>query len=624
MKNHKHKNNYRFPENTFHFFRELFLLSPRVGICFFIAVIGGVLLPFLNARLPRLVLEGLEESWALSLFLERLLFLVFLLALTGIVKSGAASYMETTADVMPDIYNLRIVKKRMAADYEVLENRSFHDEAYAAYHSLYRHHSEIGNGYAIWKEFLTAAVSMVLFGGILLTQSVVILILALLPALTAAFLQQKARAYDQKMRLSAESSNRKMEYTSRLSADPRAGKDIRLFHLSGWLLGILKKERKTSEGHVKRWENAYLAANCTDAFLNFLRDGCAYVFLILQIAAGNMAVSDFVWYMAAVANCQQACDQLLAIGERLGKLNVDYSRLRRFLDGWDGTAFAGCFSTGDSPTIKEAEIEFRHVSYTYPESSVPTLTDLNFTIHPGEKIALVGLNGAGKTTLVKLLCGLYHPTEGEILVNGHRIKDYDRETYYQMISAVFQNVKLLPLSIAQNVASAPEGTIDYDRVRKCLKLAGLWEKVDSLPLKEHTSLGRRVDPKAIDLSGGETQKLWMARAFYKEAPLLILDEPTAALDPLAEQEVYEKYKEMAAGRTSLFISHRLSSTCFCDRIFFMEKGKILEEGNHQALLKKGGAYAGLYHIQSQYYTKEEEPLCVSQTANAAESELSLC
>ena len=245
------------------------------------------------------------------------------------------------------------------------------------------------------------------------------------------------------------------------------------------------------------------------------------------------------------------------------------------MDSWDGTAFSGKRQLPDKGSsdekefsdkkktqgVQAAEIIFRHVSFVYPESQDDTLRDISFTIRPGEKIALVGLNGAGKTTLVKLLCGLYHPTEGEILINRRNVREYDRESYYGMISAVFQNVKLLPLSIAQNVASAPESGMnqagmDPERVRWCLK--------ESLLRKENTSLGRRVCAQAVDLSGGEMQKLWMARALYKEAPILVLDEPTAALDPLAEQEVYEKYREMSAGRTSVFISHRLSSTSFCE------------------------------------------------------------
>lgn len=629
----KKENRYSFSENTFYFFREMCVREPLAALGFLAAVLAGVLLPFLSAGLPRLVLKGLEEEWALPLFLDRLLFLAAALALAGILRTGSSVYMETRTCVILDIYNLHIMEKRLSVDYEVLENEGFHNEAYAAYDSLYRHHSEVGNGYAIWKDFLVAAFSTAIYGTILLTQSLGILILVLLPALTAAFLQKKARAYDKKMRQLAQDANRKMDYVARLTCDFKAGKDIRLFDLSGWLLGILKKERRVSEGYVKRWENAYLAANCVDSALNFVRDGCAYVFLIVRIVRGEMAVSDFVWYMAMVAGAQQACAQLLSVGERVGRLNLDYGRIRRFLDGWEGTVFSGKHKFPEEEEAERqqaAEITFRHVSFTYPKSPAVTLKDVSFTIRPGEKIALVGLNGAGKTTLVKLLCGLYHPTQGEILVNGKNVKEYDKEAYYRMLSAVFQNVKLLPLSIAQNVASAPESgmersnpdktgsdrsainkagaeqrRMDSDRVRQCLKLAGLWEKVESLPLRERTSLERRVCPQAVDLSGGEKQKLWMARAFYKEAPILVLDEPTAALDPLAEQEVYEKYREMSAGRTCVFISHRLSSTSFCDRIFFMEKGQITEVGSHSLLLERGGAYAGLYEIQSQYYRREE-------------------
>ncbi|MEZ3463812.1 MAG: ABC transporter ATP-binding protein/permease [Lachnospiraceae bacterium] len=624
----KREKKYCFLENMFCFFREMCVREPVAALCFVLAVASGVLLPYLSAGLPKLVLTGLENEWTLSLFLGRLLVLAAVTALVGIIRSGTGIYMETRTCTIPDLYNLQIMKKRLSVDYEVLENERFHNEAYAAYDAIYRHHSELRHGYTIWKDFLVAALSVALYGGILFTQSAGILILVVLPTLTASLLQKRARAYDKKMRHFAEAANRKMDYVARLTADLRAGKDIRIFDLSGWLLGILKKERKISEGYVKRWENAYLAANCVDSVLNFVRDGCAYVFLIVRIVRGEMAVSDFVWYMAMVAGAQQACSQLLALGERVGRLNLDYGRIRQFLDSWDGTAFSGKRQLPDKGSsdekefsdkkktqgVQAAEIIFRHVSFVYPESQDATLRDISFTIRPGEKIALVGLNGAGKTTLVKLLCGLYHPTEGEILINRRNVREYDRESYYGMISAVFQNVKLLPLSIAQNVASAPESGMnqagmDPERVRWCLKLAGLWEKVESLLRKENTSLGRRVCAQAVDLSGGEMQKLWMARALYKEAPILVLDEPTAALDPLAEQEVYEKYREMSAGRTSVFISHRLSSTSFCDRIFFMEKGQITEVGSHQALLERGGAYAELYQIQSQYYREEDAEIC---------------
>lgn len=409
-----------------------------------------------------------------------------------------------------------------------------------------------------------------------------------------------------------------MRYVEERGWDLQAGKDIRMYDLGGWLLGILKRERKTGETNVRLWENGYFAANLCDAFLCFVRDAGAYLYFILQIVRGSLPVSDFVWYISVVASCQQACSAFLENVELLGRLSFDYSRLRLFLESGEGDIFQGTGAgaersgkkvgtdSASSSRGKEAVgIELEHVSFTYPGSRVPTLKDLNLAIRPGEKIALVGLNGAGKSTLVKLLCGLYRPTSGTIRVGGRPLSSFGREEYFSMIAAVFQDVKLLPLTIAQNVASDNGEDIDRQRVRQCLSLAGLWEMVDGLPQKEDTPLGRGVLDDGIELSGGERQKVWMARAFYKEASILILDEPTAALDPLAEQEIYEKYVEMSEGRTSLFISHRLASTRFCDRIWLMENGRITEQGSYEELMEKNGAYARLFAVQGKYYRKEE-------------------
>ena len=225
----------------------------------------------------------------------------------------------------------------------------------------------------------------------------------------------------------------------------------------------------------------------------------------------------------------------------------------------------------------------------------------NLTIRPGEKIALVGLNGAGKSTLVKLLCGLYRPTSGTIRVGGRPLSSFGREEYFSMIAAVFQDVKLLPLTIAQNVASDNGEDIDRQRVRQCLSLAGLWEMVDGLPQKEDTPLGRGVLDDGIDLSGGERQKVWMARAFYKEAPILILDEPTAALDPIAENEIYTGFHEIIGNKTALFISHRLSACRFSKEILVFENGNVVQRGSHEELAEQEGLYRRMWQAQAQYY-----------------------
>ena len=609
---------YSFISNAAWHWREQFTREPKAAASVLLLSFVAICLPLLNARLPKLVLQGLEERWELRRFAAVLLLLVAVLAVANMLQAALKAYMRRMQGPFEDDFNLRLLKKRLRVDYEILESRQFNEDAHAVYDSLYRPHSVVRDGSMIWQQSLTAAGGLLLYGLILLRQSPLVPLLVLVPALLVFLLKRKAMRRDHELRPAADEAARKMRYVEERGWDLQAGKDIRMYDLGGWLLGILKRERKTGETNVRLWENSYFAANLCDAFLCFVRDAGAYLYFILQIVQGSLLVSDFVWYISVVASCQQACSAFLENVELLGRLSFDYSRLRLFLESGEGDIFQGTGAgakrsgkkvgtdSASSSRGKEAVgIELEHVSFTYPGSRVPTLKDLNLAIRPGEKIALVGLNGAGKSTLVKLLCGLYRPTSGTIRVGGRPLSSFGREEYFSMIAAVFQDVKLLPLTIAQNVASDNGEDIDRQRVRQCLSLAGLWEMVDGLPRKEDTPLGRGVLDDGIDLSGGERQKVWMARAFYKEASILILDEPTAALDPLAEQEIYEKYVEMSEGRTSLFISHRLASTRFCDRIWLMENGRITEQGSHEELMEKNGAYARLFAVQGKYYRKEE-------------------
>lgn len=609
---------YSFISNAAWHWREQFTREPKAAASVLLLSFVAICLPLLNARLPKLVLQGLEERWELMRFAAVLLLLVAVLAVANMLQAALKAYMRRMQGPFEDDFNLRLLKKRLRVDYELLESRKFNEDAHAVYDSLYRPHSVVRDSSMIWQQSLTAAGGLLLYGLILLRQSPLVPLLVLVPALLVFLLKRKAMRKDHELRPAADGAARKMRYVEERGWDLKAGKDIRMYGLGGWLLSILKRERETGETNVRRWENGYLAANLCDALLCFGRDAGAYLYFILQIVQGNLPVSDFVWYISVVSSCQQACSAFLENVELLGRLSFDYSRLRLFLESGEGDIFQGTSPEAErsgkrvgtdsaaSSRWKEAvSIELEHVSFTYPGSRVPTLKDLNLTIRPGEKIALVGLNGAGKSTLVKLLCGLYRPTSGTIRVGGRPISSFGKEEYFSMIAAVFQDVKLLPLTIAQNVASDNGEDIDRQRVRQCLSLAGLWEMVDGLPRKEDTPLGRGVLDDGIDLSGGERQKVWMARAFYKEAPILILDEPTAALDPLAEQEIYEKYVQMSEGKTSLFISHRLASTRFCDRIWLMENGRITEQGSHEELMEKNGAYARLFEVQGKYYRKEE-------------------
>lgn len=212
----------------------------------------------------------------------------------------------------------------------------------------------------------------------------------------------------------------------------------------------------------------------------------------------------------------------------------------------------------------------------------------------------VGLNGAGKTTLVKLICGFYDPTEGEVLLNGENIIKFNRRDYYRHFSAVFQEFSILPVSLSENIS---QSNIDFDieKIWHCVEKSGLKNKIESLPQKLDSRFGKGVFEDSIELSGGEIQSLMLARALYKEAPIIVLDEPTAALDAIAESKLYNKYNDMVCGRTAVYISHRLASTQFCDRIILLEDGEIVEEGTHSELIRKAGKYAEMFEIQGKYY-----------------------
>lgn len=247
------------------------------------------------------------------------------------------------------------------------------------------------------------------------------------------------------------------------------------------------------------------------------------------------------------------------------------------------------------------EIEFKDVSFKYPNTNNYIINHLNLKIDKKMKLAIVGLNGAGKTTIVKLLCGMFDIDEGEILINGKNIKNYNRKTLYAIFSIVFQDVNIFAFTIAENIALKEDSKIDYDKLNMAIDKAGLREKIDSLPLREKTMMLKNIDTAGIELSGGESQKLAIARAIYNDGNCLILDEPTSALDALAEAEIYEKFSQITSDKTTIFISHRLASTKFCDKIALFDKAGLKEFGTHEELMKLKGLYYEMFLVQGKYY-----------------------
>lgn len=390
---------------------------------------------------------------------------------------------------------------------------------------------------------------------------------------------------------------KRMNYVEKKSHSIELAKDIRIFGLEDWLRGIYDSVLHTYEALMLNREKTYLAASVADVFLSVARNGIAYVYLISMTITRGLDASEFLLYFTAISGFTAWITGILKECSTMHKECLDIGVVQEYLHYPEVFRFQG---GKPIPRAERYELKLEHVSFCYPGTQKKIFEDLNLTIHPGEKVAVVGLNGAGKTTLVKLLCGFYDPDEGRVLLNGEDIRSFNRQEYYGLLSAVYQEYSVVDMNIAQNVACCTDG-INEKKVYDCLEKAGLCAFVRQLPKGLETPVGRDVYLDGILLSGGQTQRLMLARALYKDGPILVLDEPTAALDPIAENDIYMKYNQMTAGKTSLFISHRLASTRFCDRILFLADGRIAEEGTHDSLLALGGEYAKLYEVQSRYY-----------------------
>lgn len=386
-------------------------------------------------------------------------------------------------------------------------------------------------------------------------------------------------------------------YSKEYLGENGAGKDIRLFN-----------QKPLIEAEMRKWyaEPPFITAkfkiNCKYDGINLgitsFLTGVVYFFVAMKVVSGAFGIGSLVQYAGLVNQFVDAFVLLICETSKM-VLNNDYME-----DVFEYLDMPRQMQSGHRPLEKvdpqHCEIELHHVTFRYPDTEVDVLKDVSLRLTPGKSTALVGMNGSGKTTLIKLLCRLYDPTEGNITLNGVDIREYEYEEYLKAFSVVFQDFRLFAFELGENVAAGTQ--VDEKKAKDCLDEAGFGDRLAGLEEGLHTYLYQDFSSKGIEVSGGEEQKIALARALYKDAPFIVLDEPTAALDPLAEAEVYSKFNEITKNRTAVYISHRLSSCRFCDEIVVLDQGQLVQKGTHQTLVEdRNGKYFELWNAQAQYY-----------------------
>lgn len=562
----------------------------------------SIMLPFLEAALAGIVTACLVNVARMGEVLVRLAGYMMLLQLVRFMQSHFRALREKTLFLFRCAMGPELDQKTLEMDGERLESAQGQKKRLEASRNLYT-----GNDFGIeaftagfW-DVLIQLGGLAVYGVVVGRYSMMLLSLLVLEALFMAWLHSMAGKKLYKLEEENHKSYQGIQYLRRESIAPGNGKDIRMYRMDQWFLREFQERITKIVSKIDRGEMGVAAAKSAGALLTFGRNLIVYGWLIWEMTLGHLALPVFLFYVGITAGFEAWMNGLFTALQNI-------YRNREVMDGYRDFMEFGRIEEGRERLRnpgKVHEICLEHLSFCY-EGKEETIHDLNVTIRAGEKLALVGLNGAGKTTLIKLICGLYRPTAGRIFLDGQDIQSLQRREVFREFAVVFQDVFAFSFPLVENVSCLASGEEDEKRLRDSLCKAGLWEKAVSLPKGTATAMNKDLDEEGVSLSGGELQKLMLARALYKDAPVVILDEPTAALDPIAESEMYEKYDAMIQEKTGVFISHRLSSTRFCDRILFLDKGRIIEEGSHAELMARGGAYAKLFDLQARYYQKKRE------------------
>ena len=604
MTNMEHEKKYPIRQNLVYCIRETRQGCPKLLVFCLLIILINCLVPVMTAWLPKVVIEAITEGKAL----RRLLLITAGMTMALAVFSGLQKYLDRliywNKFKMNAFFLRQITRKGLTTDYRNQENehfRTLQNESFSSCNGNFSHYAQT---YDAAVQFFSNLLGFLAFTGILLSLNPLLILFLCFTTSVSFLLNRRISRWIEGSTDEKAGYEQRMQYVIRASDDTRAAKDIRLYRMAAWLEGFYDKNLRGLLGWYRRYTSKLFGVSAADSALVLVREGATYAWLLYLALNNRISVAEFVLYFNVVAGFSAWLGSLLGQITVLQRLNHAMNRFRSYLEYPEYYLREEGKPVGNRTSPKK--IELKHLRFRYDEDGDDAIRDLSLELEPGEHLAVVGLNGAGKTTLVKLLCGLTEPSEGTVLYDGTDIREFNRDEYYRLFGAVFQDYSILPVTIEEIVAEEDSENIDRDRVETCLKQAGLWEKIASLPEGTKSKYDKAFWDDGIHLSGGEIQKLLLARALYRQSPVIVLDEPTAALDPVSENRLYETYDEVMRGKTTVFISHRLASTRFCHRIVLIEHGQIVEEGTHGELLERKGRYYELFETQAKYYRENPE------------------
>lgn len=584
------------------------LIDKGIFYYFGIVTIVSAIIPFIGIITPKILMD---ELTTLKRPKELIIILITFFVISAILNF-LESYLNGVASAR--ILNIRmrvmndLQRRILVMDFKDTENPETLNKIESDFeNALGSSNKGIEAIYRKFFELGGAFISFLGYSTIILTLNPIILIYLIFNVVVIYFFTTNARKYEYSRKEEKAQLSRRRTYLYNIMYDFSFGKDIRVFDIKKF---IKDKYMMANGAGIKIEEdikNKKFIISLISIFLLFIREGLAYSYLVYMVSYKDMTIGDFTMYFATIASFASFIEKIL---DNISQINTQNLYISDFVDFMEKIDEEENKEFIKIPKDKTYEVEFKNVSFKYPNSTKYIMKNLSLKIEKGQRLAIVGVNGAGKTTFIKLLTRLYDLTEGEILLNGINIKSFNKKEYFKIFSVVFQEIKMFSFSIAKNIGLVSEENIDKDRVKKVIEQAGMTDKINSLEKGIETTVLKVLDKEGIELSGGENQRIALARALYKNGEVIILDEPTAALDAIAEYNIYRKFDEMIGDKTAIYISHRLSSTKFCDVIAFFEDGEIKEYGSHEELLSKNGRYAEMFNIQASYYKNEEEVIAI--------------